>query len=249
MKRFIRRRLQDFLRARGYDLKDASQPLRRAPAFFDAMRPRGLAPATVIDVGVGYGTPWLMAGFPDAHTVLVEPNEGFRPHIDRLMAHRRGEVHYIAAGPAADEAVMTLNVLKPTSSTMSTASDIQKAEFARRGWERTTREVTVPVRRLDSLGWQSWPKPFLLKIDSEGFELQVLAGAGDMLGAVQCIIAEVSIAERYAGGYSFSDFVAALDSYGFQLFDITDMLQFGRTGRLSTIDAAFVPKGSPLLSA
>src|SRR3546814_3291741 len=90
--------LQEALRRRNYDLKDVQHPLRKAPAFFEAMTPKGLSPATVIDVGVGYGTPWLMEGFPDAYTVLVEPNEGFREPIERLMANRRGEVHFIGAG-------------------------------------------------------------------------------------------------------------------------------------------------------
>jgi FkbM family methyltransferase len=249
MRRFARRHLRRWLAGRGYELKDAMTPLRRAPAFFAAMRPRGLAPATLIDVGVGHGTPWLMAGFPDAYTVLVEPNDGFRPDTERLMAGRQGEVHFMAAGAEAGEATLTLNVRRPTSSTMSAASDAQRAEYARRGWVRETRTVTVPVRRLDSLGWRDWPKPFLLKIDAEGFEFEVLKGATALLPDVACMIAEVSVAERYAGGYSFAAFVAALDGYGFRLFDITDMLQFGRDGRLSTIDAVLVPKASPLLTA
>jgi FkbM family methyltransferase len=249
MKRFFRRSIRRWLERRGYHLKYAHVPLRKAPAFFTAMRPKGLAPATVIDVGVGYGTPWLMRGFPDAYTVLVEPNDGFRPAIDRLMANRRGEVHFMAAGPEAGEAVLHLNVVTPTSSTMSEVSAAQRAEQERHGWRRETREVTVPVGRLDSLPHGEWPKPFLMKIDAEGFELEVLKGATGLLPDVECLIAEVSVAERYAGGYSFAEFIAALDGYGFQLLDITDMLQFGPDGRLSTIDAVFVPKGSPLLTA
>ncbi len=241
--------LQEALSRRDYELKDVQHPLRKAPAFFEAMVPKGLRPGTVIDVGVGYGTPWLMEGFPDAYTVLVEPNEGFREPIERLMANRRGEVHFIGAGPREAEMTLTLNVRQPTSSTMSKPSGTQIEEYARRGWTRETRDVTVPVRRLDSLPHADWPKPFLLKIDSEGFELEVLAGATGLLADVQCMIAEVSIAERYEGGYNFATFIAALDGYGFQLFDITDMLQFGRRGRLSTIDAVFVPKGSSLLAA
>jgi hypothetical protein len=105
------------------------------------------------------------------------------------------------------------------------------------------------ARWIDSFGWRHWPKPFPLKIDAEGFELEVLKGATALLPDVACMIAKVSVAERYAGGYSFADFIAALDGYGLLLFDTTDMLQFGRDGHLSTIDAVLVPKGSPLLTA
>lgn len=249
MKTFLKRAFTDTLRRREYELKDVQHPLRKAPAFFRAMTPKGLSPGTVIDVGVGYGTPWLMDGFPDAYTVLVEPNEGFREPIAQLMATRRGEVHFAAAGRAASEMVLNLNVQRPTSSTMSKPSTRQVDEFARRGWTRETRTVTVPVKRLDSFDRTVWPKPYLLKVDSEGFELEVLAGATGLLPDVQCLIAEVSVAERYEGGYDFATFISALDDYGFRMFDITDMLQFGRNGRLSTIDAVFVPKGSALLGA
>lgn len=249
MKTFLKRAFTDTLRRREYELKDVQHPLRKAPAFFRAMTPKGLSPGTVIDVGVGYGTPWLMEGFPDAYTVLVEPNEGFREPIDLLMASRRGEVHFAAAGRAASEMTLNLNVRRPTSSTMSKPSARQVDEFARRGWTRETRTVTVPVKRLDSFDRTAWPKPYLLKVDSEGFELEVLAGATGLLPDVQCLIAEVSVAERYEGGYDFATFISALDGYGFRMFDITDMLQFGRSGRLSTIDAVFVPKGSALLGA
>ncbi|MBB4632771.1 FkbM family methyltransferase [Sphingosinicella soli] len=249
MKSFLKRAFTDTLRRREYELKDVQHPLRRAPAFFRAMAPKGLNPGTVVDVGVGYGTPWLMDGFPNAYTVLVEPNEGFRDAAASLMAQRKGEVHFVAAGRAASEMTLNLNVPRPTSSTMSKPSERQVDEFARRGWTRETRAVTVPVMRLDSLDRAAWPKPFLLKIDSEGFELEVLAGATGLFPDVQCLIAEVSVAERYEGGYDFATFIAALDGYGFKLFDITDMLQFGRRGRLSTIDAVFLPKASTLLGA
>src|SRR3546814_2219956 len=77
-----------------------------------------------------------MEGFPDAYTVLVEPNEGFREPIERLMANRRGEVHFIGAGPREAAMTLTLNVRQPTSSTMSKPSGTQIEEYASRGWTR-----------------------------------------------------------------------------------------------------------------
>ncbi len=249
MKALLKRVITDALNRRDYDLKDVQHPLRKAPAFFRAMKPKGLNPGTVIDVGVGFGTPWLMEGFPDAYTVLIEPNDGFREPIEQLMTPRKGEVHFTAAGREAGQLTLNLNVLHPTSSSLSKPSARQVNAFAERGWTRETREVTVPVTRLDALDRSRWPKPYLLKVDSEGFELEVLAGATGLFPDLQCLIAEVSIAERYEGGYDLATFISTLDSYGFRLFDITDMLQFGRSGRLSTIDAVFLPKGSPLLNS
>jgi hypothetical protein len=55
------------------------------------LRPHGFAPATVIDVGAGHGTDWLLDAFPDAYHVLIEPQEEFRPELERVLTRVRGE--------------------------------------------------------------------------------------------------------------------------------------------------------------
>ena len=243
---FVRGPLTAALGARGYEVKAASSPLRRAPAFLADVKARGLRVGTVIDVGVGFGTPWLMDAFPDAYTVLIEPNRGFRPAIDALMATRRGEVHYVAGGPVAGEARLTLNVAAPTSSSMYAYSEATRGEYVKRGWPLEMREVTVPVEPLDSLDQSRWPKPYLLKLDSEGYELEVLKGCVATLRDTAMLISEISVMKRYEASYSFAEFIATIDGHGFELFDIVDMLQFGSVGRLSAIDGVFVPKGAVL---
>ena len=234
--------------SRGYTLKIEAEPLRRAPAFFDAARGWGLEVGTVIDVGVGNGTPWLMDSFPDAYTVLVEPNPGFRPVLDRILtAPRRGEGHIMAAGAAAGEMTMHVNIATPTSSSLMAPTQGQVDEFAKRGWTRESREEVVPVARLDSLDRSKWPGPYLLKMDCEGFELEVMRGATGLLGEVALIVSEVGVAHRHEGSYTFAEFIAAMDAHGFELIDVTDLLQFGKGGHLATMDAAFAPKGGPLV--
>lgn len=245
----LRKPLRRALKARGYHLKDVDAPLRRPLAFFAATRRRGLEVGTVIDVGVGNGTDWLMRAFPATYTVLVEPNEDFRPAIDDILAQRPGEAHFFASGAAPGEARFHLNAKTPTSSSLLAASDEQRAEKDRRGWAADTREMVVPVRRLDSLERSAWPKPYLLKLDVEGFELEVLKGAGALLADTALIVAEIGVAQRHAAEPSFAEVIAAMDGHGFALFDIVGLTQFGRDGRLAFIDGVFVPKDSPLARA
>ena len=61
--------------------------------------------------------------------------------------------------------------------------------------------------------------PFLLKIDTEGHELDVVEGAGELLQRTEVVIAEVSVAERFEVGYRFEEFVAAMSARGFRVFD------------------------------
>lgn len=58
------------------DRKDALAPLKA----------EGLAPATVIDVGVLTGTPDLMAAFPGVHHLPIEPEPAHAPAIAKAYA-------------------------------------------------------------------------------------------------------------------------------------------------------------------
>jgi hypothetical protein len=61
--------------------------------------------------------------------------------------------------------------------------------------------------------------PMLLKIDTEGHELEVIRGGERFLERTEVVIAEVSIAERFREGYSFAELVGELDRRGFVAFD------------------------------
>ena len=61
----------------------------------------------------------------------------------------------------------------------------------------------------------SFQSPFGLKIDTEGFDYQVIQGARNFLRETQFVIAEVNVAKRYEGGYSFAEFIAIRDENGF----------------------------------
>jgi hypothetical protein len=76
--------------------------------------------------------------------------------------------------------------------------------------------------------------PFGLKIDTEGFELEVIEGAPKFLRKTQFVIAEVSISKRFVEGYSFSEFTEVMIRNGFFLWDLM-------TVRKRFVDAVFRP--------
>jgi len=78
--------------------------------------------------------------------------------------------------------------------------------------------VIVPVRRLaDVLQEVSarFARPFL-KIDTQGFDLEVLTGAGDAVSQFRGIVSEVAIKRLYAGSPTFEESRAAFGRAGFE---------------------------------
>ena len=102
----------------GYELKEVERPLRNARAFFEWCSSRGFMPRTIVDVGAADGTPWLYQSLPNAYLVLIEPNEGFRDHLERLLASRAGELHFFGVGNEVGTIPFTINQVNPTSSSV-----------------------------------------------------------------------------------------------------------------------------------
>ena len=93
----------------------------------------------------------------------------------------------------------------------------------------------------------SLPAPDMLKIDAEGLDLKVLAGATDLLGHTEIVLAEGSIGqldfENRAGAL-----IDTMDDYGYRLIDITDVLRSPNNDALWLCEFAFLLKSSELLN-
>jgi hypothetical protein len=59
--------------------------------------------------------------------------------------------------------------------------------------------LQVPIKRLDACLSSPLPRPVLLKIDVQGFELEVLKGATDLLPEIDAVYVEASYIELYEG--------------------------------------------------
>lgn len=83
------------------------------------------------------------------------------------------------------------------------------------------------------------PGRTLLKIDTQGFEDEVLAGAGDHLDEFAAIQLELSMVELYQGQSLFDDHYALMREHGFRLHIIEPGFS-GRTGQMMQCDGLFV---------
>ena len=200
----------------------------------------GARPATVIDVGVASGTPALHQAFPDAALVLVEPLSEFAEACTTALCGRRG-VHIAAAAGSTDgSAIINVHVGELEGSSLYRESMGSSFDGSQRLVD-TVRVDTV-IERGGHEG------PFVLKVDVQGAELDVLDGSRKTLRDCQLVLLEVSLYEFLQGGPQLADVVGYMADQGFAVFDVFGGHFRPLDGALGQIDLAFVRSDGPLRS-
>ena len=109
---------------------------------------------------------------------------------------------------------------------------------------RTNR--AVQAKSLDTC--LSGKKPDFLKLDVQGFEIEVMKGATNVLTQVAAVLLELSLIEINKGAPLFTEVVAFLDERGFAPLDILEIHRRPLDMATDQIDFIFVRKESELLA-
>jgi FkbM family methyltransferase len=156
--------------------------LRRMRHFYsEFIRPGDL----VFDIGAHVGSRTMVWSRMGARVVAVEPvPQAVRTLRVLFGRSRRVKVVPAAVGAEPGSLPMLVSEREPTVSTLSPAwADRMRSErkaFASTRWERS---ITVPVLTLDQL-IADYGEPAFCKIDTEGYDLQVLRGLSHPLRAL-----------------------------------------------------------------
>ena len=111
-----------------------------------------------------------------------------------------------------------------------------------------TRDVKTKLRTLDSiLAADSLPGPDLIKLDVQGYELEVLKGAASALSAAKAVLMEVTVIELYQNNPVLSEVTAFMAERGFRTYDICSLLRRPLDKALCQVDIIFVKEDSELL--
>jgi len=169
--------------------------------------------ATVIDVGANKGQFAVYAGirWPDARLICFEPLPGPRAKLARVTSGH-AECHDCALGSAPGEGQMHLASRTDSSSLLALGAR-QKAIFRM----EASGALQVPIKRLDACLSSPPRRPTLLKIDVQGFELEVLKGATGLLPEIDVVYVEASYIELYEGQALHEEIERFLEERGYRL--------------------------------
>ena len=191
-------------------------------------------PATVFDIGVGFGTYELYRAYPHAFYYLIDPTPESLPHMRRIARRLEAEILNLALGDRDGDVVIEIR------------SDIQGSTlFEECGPRGVLRQQRVPLRRFDTaIG--AFERPALCKIDVQGAEMMVLAGMANRIEEIDAFIIETSTIATVKGGPEIHELVPFMKERGFVPFDVIGMKRRPLDGAAAQVDIVFVPEHSYL---
>jgi len=178
----------------------------------------------IIDVGVANGTNFLFKSFPNAKYFFVEPNPVFFEFIEnKLLKRYNSKLFKLAAGNQVGK--------KKMWSSSGRSSFLQRSDY------QIKDEIEVNIDKLDSILKSEILKgKNLLKVDTEGYELEVLKGAKETLKKVDYLIIELRVENIKT--YNPSEIFYFLYEKNFVFYKIMK-LRYTRNG-ISVMDVIFV---------
>jgi FkbM family methyltransferase len=205
---------------------------------------QGVRPRTVLDAGANKGQ------FTIAARNLLKPERihAFEPlpEVGQELARHCARypeilVHRMALGAADGKAVLHVNAHSQSSSLLA----LQARHLAVFPDAREQSDVVVKVGRLDeSLAGEPLAAPVLLKVDTQGYEADVLAGATGVLDRLDYVVLETSFTPLYEGERIFREILSLMESLSFVFTRPVGSLRDPHTGEYLQMDALFSRQGS-----
>jgi len=194
---------------------------------------------SIIDIGANIGqfakkAKWL---FPDAKLYSFEPI----PFVyEELKNNFKDDCNFrafnCALGDEEGETSFYLNGFSDSSS-MLKMTDVHKDNFPITFNEQS---INVEIKKLDNvMSVNQIEKPYLVKLDVQGYEEKVIRGGENIISNADFIITEDSFAELYEKQPLFNDIYNLLKSLGFQYVGNFEQLYSETSGEILQADAMF----------
>jgi FkbM family methyltransferase len=210
--------------------------------FFSLLKQLGFEPKYILDIGANRGmwTREALKFFPNARYTLVEPQDYLKTHIQDLV-ESGSKIQWINAGASDRSGTMAFTISHRDDSSTFALTEEQARDAG-------LRQRAIDVTTLNEIAASAGDLPDMVKIDAEGLDLKVLAGASDLLGKTDVFLVEAVVC---AGGYenTAAEVVKFMAKAGYRLVDVTDLNRSPKHGVLWVCELAFLRNGCPLFDA
>jgi FkbM family methyltransferase len=186
---------------------------------------------TVIDVGASDGR-WsqtMMQYYPSARYLLIEAQRATHEPMLRQFQASHGNVicEICAAGNRCGE--INFDASDPFGGQASSSPYAEN-------------NVVVPMETIDGLVRKhNLNGPFLLKLDTHGFEVPIFEGAVDTLANCAMLIVEAYNFNLCPGCLRFYELCGYLEERGFRCVDLFDVMVRPKDQALWQMDMVFIP--------
>lgn len=102
--------------------------------------------------------------------------------------------------------------------------------------------IDIEVVPLDDLVGGTLPRPFGLKIDTQGFELEVLRGASAVLAQTEVVVIEITFAHLYENGARCGEVIQFMEQAGFLCIGMVEAFVNVPEEEVLQVDAVFLRK-------
>jgi FkbM family methyltransferase len=241
----IRPLIQGVLRGLGLEVRRAKNANLEPFVLKNILAATGAS--IVLDVGANlgqYGDSLLHEGFegtlisfeaiPDVHARLVE------------HAKTRSRSWLVAPCAAVGSAKGQVEMNIAGNSVSSSVLPMMPAHLDAAPQSRYVQRQLVDIGRLDELSEALLPATgdIFIKVDTQGYEMEVLKGASGLFGRTVALQLELSLVPLYDGAPTIAQMISFADANGFELFNLIPGFRDKRSGRLLQADGFFVRTGN-----
>jgi FkbM family methyltransferase len=201
--------------------------------MFEALKrcvDRGLNINTVIDIGASNGS-WsygCLQYLPSAHYLLIEAQKPHKKGLDKFVNIHKNADYIIAAAANTDGKIYFNN------------QDL----LGGAAWETAFEEncIEVDAVKIDTLiSERNLKAPYLIKLDTHGFEIPILEGAAETLKNAELIIIEAYNYQLNSKSLKYYQLCEYMETKGFASIEIADLLLRDYDKSLWQMDIFFIP--------
>lgn len=199
----------------------------------------------IIDIGAHDGSCLAVPSAQQNQDNLVYAIEPIPELANSIRRHHLPNLFVFNLAIGEVEGMTEFNVNQDDQTSSLLPADPQGKWISYADRLKTVKSIQVQVKRLDSFITENNITDIdLLKIDAQGFDLQVLKSAGELIHSVRRIKVEVQLSPLYCGSADKPTVVEYLESRGFSLVysqaqtdGLEENLEFTRVNRYSKVQS------------